>query len=334
MQNFLYGVAEYLTPVLKNSLFLENGVLTPEEFVAAGDLLVHTCPTWQWQSGDPNLARPFLPAGKQFLLTRNVPCMQRVGALEEGYSGEIEVECGDEGEDGWLETHTAKTEDTGDIIGDDIGTIGSSGVIESSARLVENYGDDIDDIGDILGEAKAAPSIMGGVVIREDHISDEYADMASFEDENLVADDSAILMTAEEPSDNDNIIRTRRYDLSITYDKYYQTPRLWLFGYDESGQPLSQEAVFEDIMQDYANRTVTMEVHPHIPGVSHASIHPCRHAAVMKKITDHIVDGGNAPRVDQYLFFFLKFIQSVVPTINYDYTLAMDVGAGRESKAE
>lgn len=29
------------------------------------------------------------------------------------------------------------------------------------------------------------------------------------------------------------IVRTRTYDLHITYDKYYQTPRLWLFGYDE-----------------------------------------------------------------------------------------------------
>jgi len=29
------------------------------------------------------------------------------------------------------------------------------------------------------------------------------------------------------------IIQTRTYDLNITYDKYYQTPRLWLFGYDE-----------------------------------------------------------------------------------------------------
>lgn len=29
------------------------------------------------------------------------------------------------------------------------------------------------------------------------------------------------------------IVPTRTYDLNITYDKYYQTPRLWLFGYDE-----------------------------------------------------------------------------------------------------
>ncbi len=31
----------------------------------------------------------------------------------------------------------------------------------------------------------------------------------------------------------DGILQTRTYDLNITYDKYYQTPRLWLYGYDE-----------------------------------------------------------------------------------------------------
>ncbi|XP_026684887.1 ubiquitin-like-conjugating enzyme ATG3 [Diaphorina citri] len=30
-----------------------------------------------------------------------------------------------------------------------------------------------------------------------------------------------------------DIVRTRTYDLHITYDKYYQTPRLWLYGYNE-----------------------------------------------------------------------------------------------------
>ena len=29
------------------------------------------------------------------------------------------------------------------------------------------------------------------------------------------------------------ILTTRTYDLNITYDKFYQTPRLWLTGYDE-----------------------------------------------------------------------------------------------------
>lgn len=30
-----------------------------------------------------------------------------------------------------------------------------------------------------------------------------------------------------------DIVSTRTYDLSVTYDTYFQTPRLWLFGYDE-----------------------------------------------------------------------------------------------------
>lgn len=36
-------------------------------------------------------------------------------------------------------------------------------------------------------------------------------------------------------SDNEEgeIVKTRTYDLHITYDKYYQTPRLWLTGYNE-----------------------------------------------------------------------------------------------------
>ena len=33
-------------------------------------------------------------------------------------------------------------------------------------------------------------------------------------------------------------MRTRTYDLLITYDKYYQVPRFWLIGYDEARQPL------------------------------------------------------------------------------------------------
>jgi hypothetical protein len=61
------------------------------------------------------------------------------------------------------------------------------------------------------------------------------------------------------------VVRSRKYDLSITYDNYYRTPRIWLFGYDESGSALEPSRVFEDIMSDYAHKTVTLEPHPHMP---------------------------------------------------------------------
>ena len=39
--------------------------------------------------------------------------------------------------------------------------------------------------------------------------------------------------------------------------------------------------------------------------------------------------------MDQYLFIFLKFLQSMVPTIDYDFTVEVEVGeGGREGGGE
>jgi ubiquitin-like-conjugating enzyme ATG3 len=70
---------------------------------------------------------------------------------------------------------------------------------------------------------------------------------------------------------------------------------------------------------------VTIEDHPHMAG-KHASVHPCRHGAVMKKIIDVLMSRGVNPEVDKYLFIFLKFVASVIPTIEYDYTMDFDLG--------
>jgi ubiquitin-like-conjugating enzyme ATG3 len=109
-------------------------------------------------------------------------------------------------------------------------------------------------------------------------------------------------------------------DLSITYDKYYQTPRVWMMGFSEnSSQPLTGAQMMQDVMGDYAMRTVTLDPHPHVAGI-HASIHPCRHAAVMKTIVQNLSKAGE-PSVESYLFIFLKFVSSIIPTISYDYTM-------------
>lgn len=42
------------------------------------------------------------------------------------------------------------------------------------------------------------------------------------------ADEWIVIMQLEA-----RIILTRTYDLHVTYDNYYRTPRLWLLGYSE-----------------------------------------------------------------------------------------------------
>jgi len=99
---------------------------------------------------------------------------------------------------------------------------------------------------------------------------------------------------------------------------------LWLIGYDEGGQVLSQEDMLGDIMADYAHKTVTFETHPKLKQ-KQVSIHPCNHATVMKKFIERIQANGGEPLVQNSLFFFLKFISSVVPTIEYDFTIELEL---------
>lgn len=47
------------------------------------------------------------------------------------------------------------------------------------------------------------------------------------------AEDTEETRSGDMDAENDGILRTRTYDISICYDKFYRTPRLLLFGYDE-----------------------------------------------------------------------------------------------------
>lgn len=99
------SVAEYFTPVLKQSKFKQTGVLTPEEFVIAGDHLVHQCPTWSWSSAsDPSMRKPYLPADKQYLVTKSVPCYKRCKDIEFCNNDE-KVIMTENDDEGWVDTH-------------------------------------------------------------------------------------------------------------------------------------------------------------------------------------------------------------------------------------
>jgi ubiquitin-like-conjugating enzyme ATG3 len=291
--NFLRNAREWATPQLRDSAFLERGVLTPEEFVAAGDQLVFRCPTWQWEGGDPARLRPYLPPDKQFLVTRGVPCRTRVASLNT-----ITYDDDNEDADGWTNTHlVTQSEDDLEVIG---------GAEEPEPLQTETV------------TPPPPPAAAAAPEVEKDDLDDEYEDLASFEQEGLAEDMASLAVGG---ASDDNVVRTRTYDMSITYDKYYQTPRVWLLGYDESNQPLTEAMIFEDVIQDYVQRTVTMDPHPHL-GTLHASVHPCKHAITMKRIVDALSSNGGEPKTAQYMFIFLKFMGSVVPTIEYDFTMS------------
>ncbi|TVY28532.1 Autophagy-related protein [Lachnellula hyalina] len=361
--NFLHSTLDRVrewAPVSHTSTFRQNGQITPEEFVAAGDYLVYKFPTWSWADASPESKRVgYLPPGKQFLVTRGVPCHRRLDDNFAGDAGQEETMVGDgedfklaggphspgDDEDGWLRT----------------GGLGASQ--EARARDVRT----VDESGN-MGERE------------EDE--DEIPDMEDEDD-----DDEAII---RDPKGDGADASRRTYTLYIAYTPYYRTPRLYLSGYLANSQPLTPQLMMEDIVGDYKDKTVTLEDFPYFSNnIKMASVHPCKHASVMKTLLDRadaalkirrekmrqgkiapgakdagmeglvddfsktglsgdkaLVDGmkaggnGNdewevlqhdqevtdeevAIRVDQYLVVFLKFMASVTPGIEHDFTMGV-----------
>jgi ubiquitin-like-conjugating enzyme ATG3 len=133
-------------------------------------------------------------------------------------------------------------------------------------------------------------------------------------------------------------------------------------GTTQNGSPLVPEQIFQDVSAEHAFKTVTIEAFPHSTSLQAASVHPCKHASVMRKLIERmnagVVEeqksqrkGGSKDgkkkwpfkrgsgagkddkpvgeeeeveglRVDFYLVVFLKFIASIVPTIEVDSTAA------------
>lgn len=308
------SVVSKLSTTNTESRFIENGTLTPEEFVQAGDQLTFKFPTWQWVAGDPSRNASYLPPEQQYLITRNVPCKVRVRALD------------------YVLDHQTKSEE--EWLVPDINAGGSGAA-----------GDELRDIDDLTGDQ--GQTIDGPIIMAQEDFLDTAAASApsaggsalpdfSDLDAQLAEQDPATApaavgtdegfgsggyLVADAP--DAHVVRTRSYDLSITYDKYYQTPRLWLFGYDEVGEPLRPEQIYEDVLSEYVAKTVTVDPHP-LTGTPTVSIHPCKHALVMKKVVQDWIEQGIQPRHDLALFVFLKFISGVVPTINYDFTMDIE----------
>ncbi|KAI0675394.1 autophagocytosis associated protein [Trametes maxima] len=371
IQQQYWAVREYLSPVLKESKFKEHGRITPEEFVAAGDFLAYKFPVWTWEKGDPSKAREYLPADKQYLLTRGVPCLRRATALaytDADEDAERLLSFGDLSSTGneadeWVETHAGRppAQDSA----------AHAGVIDDIPDVDDGEGDVSGALGGLsLGDKGATeiPDMDEIPDMEEDDL--EAGDEATAAPKTTAAPSSGVIAADEVEVAKGNLLQVRTYDVMITYDKYYQTPRIWLIGYDENGTPLTPPQIFQDVSADHAFKTVTIEAFPHSSSLQAASVHPCKHASVMKKVIERMNQGvieeqqaarkaaGGSPtaakdpkqkkwlfrrasgngkddkpspgeedgiegmRVDFYLVVFLKFIASIVPTIEVDSTTA------------
>jgi ubiquitin-like-conjugating enzyme ATG3 len=93
------------------------------------------------------------------------------------------------------------------------------------------------------GREKSRADEAAKAQAEEDDGEDDVPDMEAFEEDNLEEDPAALpaskaqrapaaggdMLRAVEPEEE--FVRTRTYDLSIAYDKYYQTPHVYLFGW-------------------------------------------------------------------------------------------------------
>ena len=365
-------VRDRYAPAKTTSTFRQTGQVTPEEFVLAGDYLVYKFPSWSWsKAASPAKRVAHLPEDKQYLITRGVPCHRRLddnfagggGAADDlvrdGFLGGPE---GEDGEDeGWLRTGGATEKEQEGLRGE-VRTMSESGQL--GKKVSEEDEEEIPDMEDDDDDNEAI-------------IRDKASGTAGYDHDYLL----------QANADLHRPLRT--YTLYITYSKYYSTPRFWLSGYGSTSTPLPPQDMMEDIVGDYKDKTVTLEDFPFLEGsVKMASIHPCKHASVMKILLDRadaalklrlqkaragektdvsgmegLIDdttklnlesqrkgheagvktaggGGDewevleqeneedgqdpfAIRVDQYLVVFLKFMASVTPGIEHDFTMGV-----------
>eukprot|EP01029_Cantina_marsupialis_P029273 TRINITY_DN780015_c0_g1_i1.p1 TRINITY_DN780015_c0_g1~~TRINITY_DN780015_c0_g1_i1.p1 ORF type:complete len:318 (-),score=111.76 TRINITY_DN780015_c0_g1_i1:276-1229(-) len=308
--NFIKGLLDN-----KSGSFKTKGTITHEEFVEVCDHLVAKCPSWSWHGSSKKRTNSSLPDDKQYLITKSVPCALRAAAMEKESGKEKEV-------DGWVDCDNGDSDVSKSLDDEEIPDMEMEQMhleaVESKEDEIVVSGDQDEEIPDMDDIIEDTVDTTQNTSVGDDD-DDEYACMDDFDEEdNLVEDDPSMLACGGCELEN-NIMSTRTYDISITYNTRYQTPHIFLFGKSADGNPLTPEEMFEDVMKDYVNRTVTVETHPHT-GIPHASIHPCRHKNVMRRLVEQMEGNGKDVQLLDYLFIFLKFIQGVIPTVDFDFT--------------
>ncbi|KAL2180740.1 autophagocytosis associated protein [Thermothelomyces heterothallicus CBS 202.75] len=340
--NILYSTVNSLrdryTPASHTSTFRKTGEITPEEFLAAGDYLVFKFPSWSWADAEtPSKRISHLPPGKQYLVTRHVPCHRRLNDDFAGDAGHEEavVEGGkNSDDDGWLRTggltssQPLKVREVRTV--DDSGNIGDREVIdEDDIPDMEDEEDDEAIIRDADGDGKSSgrrtyslyivyspwyktPRMyMSGYqpngeplpphLMMEDIVGDYKDKTVTLEDFPFFA--NSVKMASIHPCKHASVMKTLldRADAALKLRRERQ----------KAGLAAGSNQGLEGLESEIANLNVG--------GADASSDNNDEWEEVQHDIADQEV----AIRVDQYLVVFLKFIASVTPGIEHDFTMGV-----------
>lgn len=130
------------------------------------------------------------------------------------------------------------------------------------------------------------------------------------EDRPEDSEDDTDGLVSELDEGNNNSLIYRYYDVSITYDLYYETPRIWLLGFDQFGMPLKHDDMLMDVPSVYAGRTVTVSRHPYTSRFN-LTVHPCYQMEAIKRESQR----NNTTNAVHAIPFALKIWASVLPSI-------------------
>ncbi|KAF4553235.1 putative autophagy-related protein 3 [Elsinoe fawcettii] len=337
--NFLHSTLDRLrdtyAPLSTSSTFRSTGQITPEEFLQAGDFLVYKFPSWSWSdASSPDKRVAYFPPGKQYLVTRGVPCRRRLGDDFAGSGGEGIVE-GEGGEEGWTTTGGDAGRSEGEKVGD-IRTLGEGGVVESRVEEeeeipdMEDESDDEAIIRDTTGDTPlrtytlyitytpyyrtprlylsgysspspgSPPVPLAPTAMMDDIVGDYKDKTVTLEDFPFIA---PVVKTASvHPCRHASVMKTLldRADAALRIRK--QKLR--------KGQEVKSDQGLEGLVE----------------GTKGLDIKDGKKAEGDEwEVLDEGEQGEDesAIRVDQYLIVFLKFMASVTPGIEHDYTMGL-----------
>ena len=212
------AAAEAVIPDLKESNFLETGMLTKEEFRLSCNKLIKMDPSWQWMKEGECLM-------KKRILCNKIQLEQDLNVDED------------------INVYNLK---------------------------------ETPEAHEISDTQETNISITNEPEQNSDTDSDDF--LADFETQDLIGEDAATFKMNYE-----NMSKAHYYNVSITYDQYYRTPRIWFEGIDSGGSLLSQDEIYSDFMVEYIKVSLTLETHP-IMDMNYISVHPCKHAFAMQKM--------------------------------------------------